>query len=350
MVHGGKQAAAAALLAAVLAAAPMAASAASAAESLIYGAAAMVYVSQYVSRLDDQGQQQFLAQCQQETGVYQSQEASDRLNRIYGQLKSSGDIKRDYDIYASPEEDINAFMSLGGVMCVNKGTLDALDDDELAYIMGHELAHGEKRHSVSGLKKQIGLSTAVSAYLAASPTVGAAVLSGLAGNYISNAVFTKDQEKEADKIGFTFLTDAGYNPGAAAAAMEVLYEKYGDSTPSGIRAVVSPGNHPATSDRIQKNVKRLYEYSGKKVTVKDGQVVVQGVRTFAPQASGRYSAPERTYLTAGKLARLYHDGMAGEASFDGQDVLCGNAALYRPSPGEDGAAIAAALNQGIQKK
>ena len=45
-------------------------------------------------------------------------------------------------------------MSLGGVMCINKGTLDAMDDDELAYIMAHELVHGEKRHSVNGVKKK----------------------------------------------------------------------------------------------------------------------------------------------------------------------------------------------------
>lgn len=345
----GKKAAAAAVLAVSLVTVPAAASAASAAESLIYGAAAMVYVSQYVSRLDDQGQRQFLSQAQKETGVYQSQAAADRLDAVYRRLKSSGDIKRDYEIYAAPGEDVNAFMSLGGVMCVYKGALDVLDDGELAYVMGHELAHGEKRHSVSGLKKQIGLSTAVSVYTAANPTVGAAILSNVAGNYINNAVFTKDQEKEADQIGFTYLTDAGYNPGAAAAAMQVLYEKYGDNTPSGIQAVVQPGNHPATSDRIEKNVKRMYEYSGKQVNVRDGYIVVRGVKTFAPAASGKYSAPERTYLTAGKLARLYHDGTAGTAVFDGQDVLCGQTAVYRPGSGENGAAIAAALNKGIQK-
>ena len=50
-------------------------------------------------------------------------------------------------------------------MCINKGTLDAMDDDELAYIMAHELVHGEKRHSVNGVKKRVGLQTALSIYL-----------------------------------------------------------------------------------------------------------------------------------------------------------------------------------------
>lgn len=344
-----KGAAAAVLTGALAVTAPVAAS--SVAESLIYGAAAMVYVTQYVSRLDDEGQRQYLGECQKETGVYENPEANWRISDIYQTLKSSGDIKRDYEVYAAPSDDINAFMSLGGVMCVNKGTLDAMDDGELAYVMAHELAHGEKRHSVSGLKKQVGLTTAVNIYLASNPTIAASILGNIGANYVANAVFTKDQEKEADDLGFQYLVDAGYNPGAAAASMQILYDRYGESTPSGIKAIIQPGNHPATSDRINKNVKRMYAYSGNHVNVKDGWVVVNGVKTFQPEAMGKYTKPERTYLTAGKLARLYHDqGGAGEAAFDGTTIYCGSTALYTVSSSEDGNAIAAALNKGFKKK
>lgn len=48
------------------------------------------------------------------------------------------------------------------------------------------------------------------------------ILGNIAANYISNAVFTKDQEKEADSLGFQYLVEAGYNPGGAAASMSVL--------------------------------------------------------------------------------------------------------------------------------
>ena len=99
---------------------------------------------------------------------------------------------RNERLYVSPDEDINAFMSLGGVMCINKGTLDAMDDDELAYIMAHELVHGEKRHSVNGVKKRVGLQTALSIYLGSEQGVGGVILGNIAANYISNAVFTKD--------------------------------------------------------------------------------------------------------------------------------------------------------------
>lgn len=331
-------------------AAPVPAAAASAVEKLLYGAAAMVYVSKYYSALDDQAQSRFLGECQQETGVYEDPAANSRVSDIYETLHSTGDVKRDYTVYVSPQEEINAFMSLGGVMCVNKGSLDAFDDDELAYVMAHELAHGEKRHSVSGVKKEVGLTTALNIYLSDNPTAASLLLANIAGNYVSNAVFTKDQEKEADDLGFTYLVDAGYNPGGAAASMAVLRDRYGESSPSGIKAILVPGNHPATSDRIHKNVKRMYEYSGKHVNVKDGYVVVNGMKTFAPEAAGPYTAEVRSYLTAGKLARLYHEGNIGKVIYDGDNLLCSGVSLYTVGAGEDGAGIAAALNKGIENR
>lgn len=341
-------------LAGTIAGTPLAAAeASSVATQLIYGAAAMAYVSHYYSKLDDEGGEQFLGQYKEQTGVYDDYAADARIQTIYQNFRETGDVKREYNLYAAPDEDINAFMSLGGVMCVYKGALDAFDDDELAYVMAHELAHGEKRHSLSGVKKKVGLSTAINVYLAANDSnIGTALLANVAGNYVANAVFTKDQEKQADDLGFDYLVDAGYNPGGAAASMAVLRERYGESTPTGIKAVLAPGNHPATSDRVNKNIKRMYEYSGKHVNVKDGEIVVNGQKAFAAVESGNYTAEERTYLTAGKLAKLYHDDADAvtEATYDGDAIYIGQTEIYTVSGEEDGNALAAALNDGIAKK
>lgn len=343
-------AAVAAAACSILLAVPQPASAASVTEKLLFGAAAVLYVSNYYSALDDGAQAQFLGECQQQTGVYADPAADARVQGIYERLRSGGQIKRDYSVYVSPDEEINAFMSLGGVMCVNKGSLDSFDDSELAYVMAHELAHGEKRHSVSGVKKQVGLTTALNIYLADDPTIASVLLANIAGNYISNAVFTKDQEKEADDIGFEYLVEAGYNPGAAAASMAVLRDRYGESSPTGLKAVLAPSNHPATTDRINKNIKRMYEYSGKHVNVKDGYITVNGKKAFQGVPMGGYTGEERTYLAAGKLARLYHEGRQTAASYDGSDICCGGEAIYTVSAGENGAAMAAALNEGILKQ
>lgn len=343
-----KKQAAAGLCALFLTAAPV--SAANIAEQLLYGAAAMAYVSEYYSSLDNNAQSQFYDQAMEETGVSDDPEANARVQGIYEKLKSTGLIKRDYKIYVAPSDEINAFMSMGAVMGVNTGTLDAMDDDELAYVMAHELAHGEKRHSLSGIKKQVGLTTALNIYLSSNPTVASSLLANVAGNYISKAVFTKDQEKEADEVGFEYLVAAGYNPGGASASMQLLYERYGDQAPTGIQSLIQPSDHPGTKERAKKNLKRLYEYSAKHVNVKDGEIEIDGKKTFAPQKSGRYTAEQRTYLVAGKLAALYHDNRAGKVTQDGTHIYCAGTSVYTLSEGENGAEIAKSLNDAISPK
>ena len=165
----------------------------------------------------------------------------------------------------------------------------------------------------------------------------------------SNAVFTKDQEKQADDWGFQYLVEAGYNPGGGAASMEVLRAKYGESSPSGIKAVLAPGNHPKTSDRIHKNLKWMNAYSGKHVEVKDDWIVVNGEKAFSPAQDNAYSQKERLYLTAGKLVKLYHAGHVPDAVLEGDRICCGNTVIYELSSEEDGRAYTEALNQGIRK-
>lgn len=351
-MKGWKKKIAAAMLAAVCltgAAAPVTVEAATTTQKILYGAAALLFVSSYYSRMDDHDGLKLLDQCQQQTGVYESAEADNRGQSIYENIRNTGAVERNYNVYVSPNEEINAFMSLGGVLCVNKGSLDAFDDDELAYVMAHEISHGEKRHSVSGVKKRVGLITALDVYLGGSATYGEYILGNIAANYVSNAFFTKDQEKEADALGFQYLVEAGYNPGGGAASMQVLKDKYGESSPSGIKAVLAPGNHPKTSDRINKNLKWMKQYSGGHVDVKDGWIMVNGEKTFQPIAAGRYTDKERTFLTAGKLDKLYHAGNVPDAVIEDDTIYCGNTAVYNLSSSENGKLYVENLNKGIAK-
>lgn len=318
-------------------------------QKILYGAAAIALISNYYSNLDDNNGMQFLSQCKQQTGVYESAEADNRVQEIYGNLVNTGAVGRTYNVYVAPDEDINAFMSLGGVLCVNKGALDTMDDDELAYIMAHEVSHGEKRHSVSGVKKRIGLMTAVDIYLGGGLSFGEYLLANIATNYVSNAIFTKDQEKEADDLGFQYLCEAGYNPGGGAAAMSVLEDKYGNNSRTGLMAVVAPSNHPKTGDRVNKNLKWMKKYSGDHVDVKDGWIEVNGIKAFQPKADDRYTDKERTYLTAGKLDKLYHAGNVPDATLADNIIYCGETSLYTLSSEEDGKTYVTNLNKGIQK-
>lgn len=310
------------------------------ADALLSGGLAMVYVSSTINKMDnsDQGQQESLENAKKQTGYYENHAAQARVQRILANLEKSPLVKRKgYTVYVNPEEDFNAFMTIGRVMSVNKGALDKLDDSELAYVMAHELSHGEHKDVVNGLKKQVAVATAASAV-----DGGAGLVANIAGNYLNNQVFTMSQEKNADKLGFQILADTDYNIGGAAASMVVLRNAYGDHYREGLASIINPNNHPKTSGRVTTNNQYMYEYSGNHVSVTDKTVYVNGVNIYTPAASGQYTGEERAYFMAGKLAKLYHNGQiySGAASYSGPTVNVAGTSVIT-TPGSDVASMVA---------
>ena len=322
-----------------------------AAETLLGGAVAYAYVATAFNKMDNskEGQEQSLARAKKQTGYLEDSAAQARVQRIMKTLEASPSVKRSYVVYANPSDDFNAFATVGRVMSVNKGALDLLDDDELAYVMAHEISHGEHKDIVNGLKKQVGLSTAVS--LAAGGGGNAAILSNIAGNYMENQVFTMGQEKAADELGFKILSESPYNVGGAAASMAVLRNKYGDLYREGLNQVFSPNNHPKTSSRVKDNIDRMYTYSGNHVTVDNGAVFVNGVNIYSPANSGRYTGEERAYFMAGKLARLYHNGQIqqGSASYNGPTVTVAGQNIVTTPNADVALMVATNLNNSFVK-
>lgn len=325
--------------------------ASSAVQTLAGGAVAMAYVSTALNKMDnsEQGQQESLARTKEKTGYLNDSAAQARVNRIMKTLEASPSVKRSYVVYANPDTEFNAFATLGRVMSINKGALDTLDDDQLAYVMAHEIAHGEHKDIINGAKKQIGLSTAVG--IAAGGSEGAALLSNVAGNYLSNQVFTMSQEKAADELGFKILSESPYNVGGAAGSMLVLRNKVGEHYREGLSQVVAPNNHPKLTDRVNNNIARMYTYSGNHVNVSKGAVYVNGDNIYSPAGSGRYTGEERAYYMAGKLARLYHNGQIqpGGASYDGPTVIVAGRSIVTTPNADVALMVATNLNNSFVK-
>lgn len=335
---------------AVMQTAPVVA-ASNAVQTLAGGAVAMAYVSTALNRMDNspEGQKESLARAKQQTGYLEDSAAQERVQRIMKTLEATPSVKRSYVVYANPSEEFNAFATIGRVMSVNKGALDTLDDDQLAYVMAHEIAHGEHKDIINGVKKQVGLSTAVG--IAAGGGESAAILSNLAGNYLQNQVFTMGQEKAADELGFKIISESPYNVGGSAGAMAVLRNKYGDHYREGLSQVIAPNNHPKTSDRVNNNISRMYTYSGNHVNVSNGTVYVNGDNIYTPANSGRYSGEERAYYMAGKLARLYHDNQVGQgaASYSGGTVTVSGQSIVTTPDSDVALQVATNLNNAFAK-
>lgn len=275
----------------------------------------MAMAKKQLTAMDDSNQKQMLASTQQKTGVTQNQEYNERLERIARSLIRTGMIKRDYDVYVNPSKELNAFETIGGVISVNQGMMDVLNDDELAFTLCHEMQHGEKRHAVNGMLKSIGISTLVDVAMGGNADVLDILLGSVAINYIDNEVVTMDQEKEADATGFNVMKHTAYNVGGAPSSMQFVYEKYGDLYTEGFNRVISPNNHPQMSSRIEKLAGRVTKWSGNHVQVGGDTVYVHAQPVVRPAADGAYSSRRRAFLVEGNLARVMNQ-LYGEAPKD----------------------------------
>lgn len=289
--------------------------AATAVQTLLYGAAVMAMAKKQMMAMDDTNQKQMLANTQKKTGVAHNQAYNERLEQIERNLVRTGMIKRDYDVYVNPSKELNAFETIGGVISVNQGMMDVLNDDELAFTLCHEMQHGEKRHVVNGMLKSIGISTLVDVALGGNADVLDVLLGSVAINYIDNEVVTMDQEKEADATGFNVMKNTAYNVGGAPSSMQFVYEKYGDLYTEGFNRVISPNNHPQMSSRIEKLAGRVTKWSGNHVQVGGNTVYVNALPVVRPAADGAYSSRRRAFLVEGNLARVMHN-IYGEAPKD----------------------------------
>ena len=186
----------------------------------------------------------------------------------------------------------------------------------------------KKRHSVNGVKKRVGLQTALSIYLGSEQGVGGVILGNIAANYISNAEFYQGSGERSGQLRIPVSCGSRLQSWRAAASMSVLLDKYGDKPRTGLKGVIAPADHPSTKERVEKNGKRLYEYSGNHVKAKDNWIFINGEKTFQPAETKRYTQTERVYLTAGKLAAVYHDGNVQNARYKDGMIQIGNVSIY----------------------
>ena len=152
---------------------------------------------------------------------------------------------------------VNAFAGPGGYIGVFSGLiLAAQSEDELAAVMAHEIAHVTQRHLMRGLEEQGRMSLPATALLVAaailgaqvSSDAGAAAIAGIQAATIQHQInFTRDNEKEADRIGIATLANAGRDPYAMAGFFERLSKAsrtYENNAPEFLRT------HPVNSSRI----------------------------------------------------------------------------------------------------
>ncbi|HXG02804.1 MAG TPA: M48 family metalloprotease [Candidatus Binatia bacterium] len=154
-------------------------------------------------------------------------------------------------LYVVQTPHFNATMAPNGVLQVWTGLLlRAENEAQLAYVLGHELGHYLRRHSLQ-MWRDVRLKTNVVAFFS---VLAAAAGQGYAGPLAqlvalgSVLAFSRDNEREADEVGFELMARAGYDPREAPRIWEALErerEAAGRSAP-----LIFFATHPPTAERI----------------------------------------------------------------------------------------------------
>lgn len=146
---------------------------------------------------------------------------------------------------------VNAFALPGGKISLTRGLLAKMSsEDEMASVLGHEVGHVDARHSVAQYTRGMLISLAVvgvSVALADSDyrQVGSLV-AGVAGTLLMLS-YSRDQERQADELGYAYMTAAGYNPEGQVRTFE-MFKSLNNTEPGFIQAMLA--SHPLTSERI----------------------------------------------------------------------------------------------------
>lgn len=177
------------------------------------------------------------------------------LNEVGDRLTAHVKRKLSYRFHLVPDNDlINAFALPGGHVFVGQGLLDCMtSEDELAFVLGHEVEHIDHYHAVERVQVEAQLKN-----------LNLDVLSGLAAIPISlwQAGYSKDEEMEADREGLRLSVAAGYSPQGALNLLERWtklrdeYVVHAETPPEELSQLAIDGlagyfrTHPLPSERL----------------------------------------------------------------------------------------------------
>ena len=165
---------------------------------------------------------------------------------------NAGGPKYPYGFSVANYRDLNAFALPGGPVWVNRGVLQAARTEaQVAGVLAHEIAHVARRHAAQQISKGMianGLLGLLGAVLgnaggARTAQTGAQVI---AGGYLMK--FSRDDEREADRVGIAILRRAGWDPRGLLEFMETLRQQAGRD-PSSVEVFLS--THPSPAERVR---------------------------------------------------------------------------------------------------
>jgi len=190
--------------------------------------------------------QEAAAQLEAEVGVVNDPGLTAHVSSIGSRLAAVTDRRTlPWTFKILNTDKVNAISLPGGIIYVTRGMLSFVQSqDELAFILGHEVGHVERRHHVALLERDFFFTLVLQLLLGGSPSAAQV------GNFVrvlANRGFSREAEFEADLVGTTIAHRAGFNAAAGLAFMERMRVAEGRD-PSQVETFFS--THPGLADRV----------------------------------------------------------------------------------------------------
>jgi len=172
-----------------------------------------------------------------------------RLAKLTQGLQDYDGLSLNFKVYKA--DDINAFAMADGTVRVYSGLMDAMPDDQVLAVIGHEVGHVKLKHSYHQMRTQILSNTALQAAVSVGGVIGS-LSQGQLGELavgVASAQFSQRDELAADRFAVTLLNDLGKDPNAMTRSIETLKAKFGSG--GGFMS-----SHPSNDERIM-NLERV---------------------------------------------------------------------------------------------
>lgn len=190
----------------------------------------------------------------------------DRLKRIVASLsKVSHYPNFPYEVHLADVDVVNAWCAPGGMVMVytglwdpKKGLVEKGNDDELAAVLAHEIAHATARHVTESISRNMTIAMAGAAVQGAIAAGGSSTGADLFGQIFSDGMnlyvpsYSRKNEREADYLGLMYMAKAGFDPRAAVELWKKAAKRKKDNA-----SIYS--SHPSNGSRAYELEKLLPE-------------------------------------------------------------------------------------------
>lgn len=198
----------------------------------------------------------------QHGGLHPDARAQAHLDEIGARLvrdSSAKDSNWNWEFHLLRDSDaVNAFALPGGQIFMTAALYSRLkNDDQVAGVIGHEIAHVIARHGAEHLAKQQLTQGLTGAATVAAGSQGMGRMAQMIGQMV-NMKYGRADEIESDYLGVRFMTEAGYNPYALIDVMKILAEATGGNRESDFFST-----HPNPENRIEKIKDAIKEFAGR---------------------------------------------------------------------------------------